>query len=199
MTLPPVASERAESASRLLNLTLGLHRIQSATPERSDSKPRLGDPAFDGVQVQRQATWLRLISITETFCADRLLDAAEAEVAPDGSPIRGLVWDKASTAAISSWPAMKDAYNSWYGIKPNWAKVETLIEVRNAIAHGLGELTRFQRRKRSSLVTKFNHAGVHLSGNRVVISENNLSDVRDGCSELIVLLDAEVAIRTARP
>jgi hypothetical protein len=193
-----VVSERAETASRLINLTLGLHRTQLVTVSTGASPPRLGDPFFDGTQVQRQATWLRMISVTENFCADRLLEAAEAEIVPSESVVRSLVWDKASTVAIGSWPAMKEAYNSWFGVKPDWAGVEALIQVRNAIAHGLGELTRLQLRKRPSTAASINRAGVVLADNRIILSEENMQDARDCCAKLIESLDIEVSLKTAR-
>ncbi|MFI2563560.1 hypothetical protein [Paenarthrobacter sp. NPDC018779] len=196
MSLPIVLGARAEAACRLLNQTLGLHRTQTIDTQRAKPLARLATPTFDGVQVQRQATFLRMISITEAFCVDRLLDLAETEFSPTGNNIRTLVWDKASTSAVSTWSGTQDAYKSWYDIRPSWTQINQLIEVRNAIAHGLGKLTRIQRAKRASISNKITTAKIRLSGDYIVLEEANLQSVRDVCVDLISEIDGLVQGKT---
>lgn len=193
--LPPVVGERAEAAVRLLNMTLGFHRNQIAAATRHSSR-RLSEAGFDGIETQRQATVLRMISITEAFCGDRLLGAAESEVEPAGSKVRNLMWEKAATDAVASWPAVKVAYKKWYDVRPAWAALETLVELRNTIAHGLGELTRQQRSRRQAVVQAFTQAGIRLDGDRVVLTESNVMAARNACVELIEALDLDVAEKT---
>ncbi|PRY68388.1 hypothetical protein B0I08_10490 [Glaciihabitans tibetensis] len=137
-----------------------------------------------------------MISITEAFCVDRLLDLAEVEVSPTGNFIRGLIWDKASSSAVSTWPTIQESYKTWYGIKPNWTPLNHLIEVRNAIAHGLGQLTRLQRAKRQSTITKIGLANIHLIGDRVVLEDANIQDVKIACVNLITEVDGLVQAKT---
>lgn len=196
--LPPIVGERAEAAVRLLNMTLGFHRNQIAAVTRRHSR-RLGEPGLDGLQTQRQATVLRMISITEAFCGDRLLGVAESEVEPAGSTVRNIMWQRASTDAVGSWPSMKAAYKKWYGVRPVWTNLETLVDVRNSIAHGLGELTRQQRSQRQALVQAFTRAGIGLDGDRVVLTEGNVTEARNACVELIQGLDLEVTAKTGIP
>lgn len=196
MSLPVVLGSRAEAASRLLNQTLGLHLMQTVTSQGARTSARLAPPTFDGLQVQRQATFLRMISITEAFCVDRLLELAVEEVLPARNNIRTLIWDKASTSAVSTWPAIQEAYKNWFNVKPSWARINQLIEVRNAIAHGLGQLTRIQRAKRESTVTKVAQAGISLKGDRIVLEEVNLLQAKDACVELISEVDRLVQEKT---
>ncbi|AMB41643.1 MULTISPECIES: hypothetical protein [Paenarthrobacter] len=137
-----------------------------------------------------------MISITEAFCADRLLELAEDEVSPGGNAIRTLIWEKASTSAVSTWSGIQDAYKNWYEIKPSWTRVNQLIEVRNAIAHGLGQLTRIQRNKRASTTTKIALANIDLNGDNIVLEEANLVNVRNACIALISEIDELVQAKT---
>lgn len=193
MMTPFVLEVRAESACRLLNLTIGLHRTGVSAP-RSNTRPvsRLASPAFDGLQMQRQGTLLRMLSITEHFCADRLLDLAEQEVQPSNSRVRSHMWDRTSAGAIGTWEGIQNSYKQWYAINPGWTRLNQLVEVRNAIAHGLGSLTRLQLAKRQSAVTKITDAGVRLEDDRIVLEEANLDHARKVCVDLITDIDASV-------
>lgn len=184
--------ERAESASRLINLTMGLHRMQVSRLGKDPAPSRLDAPDFDHLQVLRQATLLRTLSITESFCVDRLLEHAEREVSPYESAVRASIWAKASTGAVSTWDGIRDSYKSWYDIRPDWEPLAQLVEVRNAIAHGLGELTRLQRAKLRSTLTKITGAGVKVDGALIVLEETNLERTRVVCLELIAEIDYRV-------
>jgi hypothetical protein len=196
MSVPAVLGTRAEAALRLLNLTLGLHRAQAVPIRSSPDSTRLAAPAFDGLQVQRQATFLRMISIAEAFCVDRLLELAEVDVAPSGNVIRTIVWDKASSSAVGTWTSIQDTYKNWYDVKPSWTAMNQLIEVRNAIAHGLGQLTRVQRIKLQSTTSKIVAAKIRLDGDRIVLEESNMQDVRGVCVNLISEVDRLVQAKT---
>jgi hypothetical protein len=133
-----------------------------------------------------------MLSITESFCVDRLLELAEKEVDPSGSKVRGQIWERASTGAIGNWKSIQDSYKAWYGVQPDWKRLDQLVEVRNAIAHGLGQLTRIQRSKRQSAATKIAQAGVHLDADTIVLEEHNLEQARLACVALITEIDLAV-------
>ncbi|WP_447653030.1 hypothetical protein [Microbacterium sufflavum] len=130
-----------------------------------------------------------MLSIAESFCVDRLLEYAEREVAPQESAVRTSIWAKASTSAVSTWDGIKDSYKSWYDIRPEWEPLTQLVEVRNAIAHGLGELTRLQRVRLESTLTKIAGAGVQVKESRIVLEEENLERTRTVCLTLIGEID----------
>lgn len=64
------------------------------------------------------------------------------------------IYNDAEDQAISAWSRTMDAYAVFFGIKRTgfveWPKVQALIDARNAVAHGLGALTRRQTRKNLS-------------------------------------------------
>lgn len=199
MTLPVVLSSRAEASCRLLRQTLGLHRMQSSSSASLALPHRLAPTTFDGTQVQRQATLLRLISITEAFCTDRLLGVAENHISPTGSPVRAAIWERASTSSVSTWSGIESSYKSWLAVEPSWTRIRQLTEIRNAIAHGLGTLTRVQLKTRPSVVGKMSAAKVKLDGDRVVLEEANLETACQACVDLISELDQLVQRRTGDP
>ena len=141
---PPVQSLRAEGAIALLRQTLAQHKTLAARIPLDNPRRRLAAPRRDRVQVQRQATFIRLISITESFCAVRLTEYVENVVDITAHSISSLIWETAAIDATGSWSRQKDAYKKWLGLSPNWKNVEGFIEARNAVAHGLGTLTRRQ-------------------------------------------------------
>lgn len=196
MTSFGVLDARAESARRLINLTMGFHRTQVSRAGMGTSVSRLSAPTFDHLQVQRQATLVRMLSITESFCVDRLLERAETEVEPEGSSVRGLMWDRASTSAVSNWEGIRNSYKAWYNVRPKWEDIEQLVEVRNAIAHGLGQLTRLQRLKLDSTLAKIASAGVRLQSDRIVLDEANLDHARMVCLDLVEDIDLRVQALT---
>lgn len=189
MIQPTAMSLRAEAACRLLNLSIGLHRTQVQVLGGRSFVSRLEAPDFDGLQVQRQGILLRMLSITESYCADHLLEVAEVDVEPAASEVRARIWDQSSIGAISTWSGIQDSYKKWFSIRPNWNNLNRLVEVRNSIAHGLGELTRMQRAKRVSTVEKITAAGIRMDGNRIVLEESDLDQAKRHCVALITEID----------
>lgn len=192
MTSFGVLDARAESACRLINLTMGLHRTQMSRRGTVMPASRLIGPDFDSFQVQRQGTLLRMLSITESFCVDRLLERAEIEVEPEGSSVRAQMWDRASTGAVSNWEGIRNSYKAWYDVRPRWTDIDRLIEVRNAVAHGLGQLTRTQRLKLASTLAKITSAGVRVDAELIILEEANLEHARVVCLDLIEDIDMRV-------
>ena len=95
--IAPSLSLAAEESIALLYQTLGFHdEAAHAAPSESERRGRLARVTSDVRQIQRQATVLRMVSITESFCARLLLDAAEASVRPATNPIVSILWDRAS-------------------------------------------------------------------------------------------------------
>lgn len=192
MQRPDVISARAEASIALLFETLAIHRqrsVRSGTlSPRLSVMSRGGDPE----QPYRQLTLLRLVSITEAFCADQLYELGEIHVRPSETPARASIWDRAADDALGSWPKIRASYKAWFSITPPWGAIEDLIEVRNAIAHGLGHLTRRQRKSEQSTRDKISRAGIRLDGDRVILEEVDLTTAARTCRELIQALDTEI-------
>src|SRR5205814_199240 len=82
------------------------------------------------------------------------------------------LWDDASVRGTNSWKEQQESYRDWLGVTENWTAVERLAEARNAVAHGLGTLTRRQLRKEASVRDKLKKAGILLTGIRIVLSDS---------------------------
>jgi hypothetical protein len=160
-------------------------------------KRRLPGLEDDREQLQCQATLVRLLSITEAFCAERLLEEVEQIMIPSRHQTVSNLWDDAAIDATRSWEAQKGAYKQWLGVKHDWKAVEQLAEARNAVAHGLGSLTRRQRRTEQSVTQKLNAAGIKLEKGRLVLSDAILANAASVCREFVEQIDLAIQQRPA--
>ncbi|MGW4533761.1 hypothetical protein ACWEOI_22715 [Nocardia sp. NPDC004340] len=198
MSAPTTPSDSAEAFTTLLNRTLASHQL-AVDAIASEPPGRLRPhSAADRVQEQRQATLLRLLSITEAFAADLLAREVEQTFAGVSSSVLTAVVDDSLIGATNTWKEQQTAYKKWLNItKPavNWTSVERLSHARNAIAHGLGELTRRQKQTGTSIPDQLLNAGIKVENNRIVLAEQNLIDAADRCRDLIESLDRAVQDR----
>ena len=194
--IPSVVTTEAEEASALLFQTLGAHRT-AVTALRPLRPPRLPSGRIpDTEQIQCQSTLVRLLSITESFASHLLLQEIDKVAARARSVAIDRIWDDAATRGTNTWNEQKDSYANWLGVKVDWKVVERLAEARNAVAHGLGTLTRRQLRKEASVRSKLREAGISLTGIRIVLSEAALSSAAGDCRDLIHRLDLAVQARS---
>jgi phosphoribosylformylglycinamidine (FGAM) synthase-like enzyme len=199
LTPPPVPTRQAEDAANLINRTLGAHRTAVANLPAQTAPRRLAPPSDDREQIQAQATLLRVLSITEAFCAQRLLDQVEHSVDPAAahSTLAGL-WEAAAVDATRTWSDQQRGYRRWLGVEPDWKPVERLAEARNAVAHGLGRLTRHQLRRQASVRERLRLAGIPLTGDTLDLTDAVLARAADTCRTFIETIDLEVQQRPAR-
>lgn len=194
--IPPVVTTEAEEASALLFQTLGAHRTAVAAL-RSLRPPRLPSSRIpDTEQIQCQSTLVRLLSITESFASQLLLREIDKVAARARSVAIDRIWDDAAVKGTNTWNEQRDSYANWLGVKVDWKVVERLAEARNAVAHGLGTLTRRQLRKEASVRSKLKEAGIPLTGIRIVLSDAALSSAANDCRGLIYSLDLAVQARS---
>lgn len=185
----------AENAAALLFQTLGAHRT-AVGALRPRPLPRLGvAPANDAEQIQCQSTLVRLLSITESFTSELLLREVDKVTARARSAAVDSLWSEAAVRGTNSWKEQQDSYRDWLGVTERWTTVERLAEARNAVAHGLGTLTRRQLRKETSVRDKLKKAGIPLTGIRIVLSDSALASAASDCRDLIYRVDLAVQAR----
>jgi hypothetical protein len=173
--IPSVVTAEAEEASALLFYTLGAHRTAMAAL-RPLRPPRLPSGRIpDTEQIQCQSTLVRLLSITESFASQLLVQEIDRYAARAQSVAIDRIWDDAAIRGTNTWNEQKESYAKWLGVTVDWKVVERLAEARNAIAHGLGTLTRRQLRKEASVRSKLREAGIALNGIRIILSDAALS------------------------
>lgn len=137
------------------------------------------------------------MSITESFAAELLWREVEEDAAaPPGSPIAIVTADAVIDATLT-WEKQKAAYNEWFAISPNWTPVKYLANARNAAAHGLGQLTRRQMRKRASTVSLIAGAHIIVTKDQIQITDANLEDAAVSCRTFIEEIDRMARQRRA--
>lgn len=209
MTTARVESPDAEQSIRTVMTTLAQHRRQEALLGTS-WRPRRGrlralTTSAGSVQIRRQAALLRIASIVEAFVGDQLVRRLEPHAPPPRPTILDDIYVRAEDGAIGTWPKMIEHYGRWFGIKlsrakcPSWRRVEAITNARNAVAHGLGELTRRMARKGTrELELDFATIGLKLTGSTVTISEDALRLAAQTASEFIAWLDEALEVYDAK-
>ncbi|WP_410596502.1 hypothetical protein [Amycolatopsis sp. lyj-23] len=135
-----------------------------------------------------------MLSITEAFAADMLSREIDRTVAT-ASDVAAKIADEAVIRATSTWLEQKKSYKAWLGVNENWNAVERLAEARNAVAHGLGSLTRRQLKNKEGVKAKLKDAGITVNDNKIVLSAESLAKVAATCREFIERLDRAVQDR----
>ncbi|MBF6100576.1 hypothetical protein IU510_21185 [Nocardia cyriacigeorgica] len=175
--------------------TLASHQVAAAGVSLEPAGRLRPNVTADRVQEQRQATLLRLLSITEAFAADLLAREVEKTFAGLSSAVLTAAVDDSLISATNTWREQSKAYSKWLNIKRSavdWGPIERLAHARNAIAHGLGELTRRQRQSGTSIPDQLLNAGITIENGRVVLTDQNLRDAAQTCRVFIESLDHAV-------
>jgi hypothetical protein len=143
-----------------------------------------------------EGAYLRMISIDEAYC-----DALSIEVlrgafpAPDRR-LQELIAEH-ELRACSSWRNRADAFATYHGVKlsqfPDWAKLKAGVEIRNAIAHGLGGLTVRQRDEAAKHRRTFAQNQVVLVGFRLEVRPDAVKECLRYSAAFIRWLDGQVS------
>lgn len=195
--MSPALTLEAEAACALINRTLGSHKTVRHSLGKLDRSRRLRPPSEDQVDIQCQATLVRMIGITEAFCGERLLISIEDEIAPERSVVLSKIWDQAAVRATQTWVAQAEAYRDWADVRPSWTDVKDLADARNAVAHGLGKLTRRQRSQVEKITAKLSRFDISVRDYRVILTEPALEKVAHAC--IAHIREVDVALQVARP
>lgn len=193
MTVRRVPRAVTEEAIHYLHATyVDQIRVAAATPPGRGrvltNATALG--AYDSAEATKQACFFRMISVVEAYL-DTLSAALFRERAPTSHDLVRRLIAAAELRASATWDERKTAFANYHGVSlgqlARWSELDCGIEVRNAIAHGLGKLTPRQRTKR--VRTKIGQIGVRLSDGAVVVTDASLQRCRDACVEFIRSLD----------
>ncbi len=195
----PLLSLDAEQACRLINETLAMHLDAIAALTTNGVRPRRfpNPDKADREQLQRQATLIRFLAITESFSTERLHAEMDQIITPLGHDGTRKMWMDAHKTAIMGWDKQKAAYDNWLKVPTRvWTRLLVLTEARNAAAHGSGQLTWLQQQKHTpkpaSLTSRLNTQKITLDGNRVVLSEESIEQAAETCILFIEELDTSL-------
>ncbi|OBJ00880.1 hypothetical protein A5624_00530 [Mycobacterium sp. 1482292.6] len=127
------------------------------------------------------------------------MDEVEPIVDPSRHRSVSAIWERAAISATNTWKDQKTALQDWFGVRlsnGDWRPVEQLVEARNAIAHGLGTLTRRQLRNQQAVRATLAAAGIVVNqSNELVLDDEVLRKAAVACRQLIVAYD--VALQKA--
>lgn len=97
----------------------------------------------------------RMVTESESFTFARIRQRIEAHVQTVSSPMLSQLYEKSRNALDSTWDNALNAARDWLSIDvrnaAHWIRMKTLIELRNAAAHGGGSFTERQRKNQQQL------------------------------------------------
>lgn len=191
-----VPNEVTEDALRLLSVTFA-DLTRSATFASWGRHLRLSPrstKAYDHVAVRRESCYLRLISIVEAYVDVVASERLRADF--DGAtPLLRLLIEDAERSTSRGWPERERSFERHHKTPlkkvPGYVKVSAGTDVRNAIAHGVGQLTPRQRTQ----TTRRRIEGINVSvrDNYIVLTHESLSTCLSFCRGFVIELDRRLA------
>jgi hypothetical protein len=147
--------------------------------------------------VRAQSAIVRIVSIVESFAVHQLVAHIEPHFPAPRSDIVDDVYVEAEDRAIGTWPNIQTAYKRWLQISftaaGNWAQMTSMHDARNAIAHGLGGLTRRQARKNiADLVQGLRAIDIDVHGTQLILSNRSVRAATVNGRDFVTWLDAEL-------
>jgi hypothetical protein len=140
----------------------------------------------------------RSVAIVEEFASGLLLELTES-LLPDKPALIGVMWDRESGRVTRSWDERITAWNKLHSIaiRTDFVGASALlgfVEVRNAIAHGLGHLTSRQL-KTSDLYKLLAAANIDTRGTQVMVTHADVERINRIAQNFIEWLDFRAAHR----
>lgn len=152
--------------------------------------------AYDVRNAGAQGCFFRIVSVLESY-TDAALEAMFRKVVPASSPAATRLLESHLLDATQRWESRKSSYAEHHGLRladmgvgfPQWPKVDGMIQVRNAIAHGLGSLTRQQRRKPIRTAGRCSQIGVRIAAGEVLVDRTSIQSAARVAGEFVGWLD----------
>jgi hypothetical protein len=145
---------------------------------------------------------LRAVAIAEDFSLTRLVDLTEGLLPPQ--PLVQELWRTEQKQSLDTWPRRLDAWKRLHNVRikakfPARLQLLGFIEARNAIAHGLGELTKKQRIDQQATEQRLENAGIKTTRNRIILKPNNIERCAEVVGLFIVWLDVTASAASRFP
>ena len=198
-----VLSERCEQTTNLIALTVaGYRRQESALAGRRRGLGRLTKQSqadnLVASQARSQAALFRIVSLVEAHTADEIVARLAYEFPSPRSSIRSDSFEASEDSATRGWPDMKERLTKWFGLKivdcAAWPQLMALVQVRHAVAHGSGRLTRKQERVGVAIyAAQFSALDVRLDGTRLLLGPSSVDDCRTCVLGYLEWLDVGMA------
>ena len=190
-------SQATEEATTLLNRA---YADWSRTTSSIAGKPRLGGASMvlishDPMAISLQAVYARLVSVAEAY-TDIVVENLFVREFPQRGRILAALVENALDVSSMKWEERKNAlrmHGAPVAEFKLWSQFDVAIDVRNAIVHGLGGLTRRQR-KDVKTTRKLASLDIHVQAGRIVLEPRHLLQGRDLCVRYVQWLDGKTAL-----
>lgn len=153
----------------------------------------LGASTDPGVWLM-EAALLRLISIIEAY-VDAVSMFRMGLVVDSSQVLVAKMLEDFEVGSSSTWQQRHDSYENYHKFslrsRAGWGVVSAGIEVRNCLAHGLGNLTAQQRGK-TGLPATVAQIGVTVGSNRMHLGGTTISTIGRGCNDFVRDVDSAV-------
>ncbi|MFJ8590696.1 hypothetical protein [Streptomyces sp. NPDC093598] len=172
-------SESAERACRsVMHVCADWESVARAIDER-DRVSSANISAEDHLSTPESSQCLsylaRMVTQAESFTFGRIRERVESHVKSTDSPMLSQLYEKNKNALDSTWENALNAFRDWCSIDlreaAGWPRMQTLIEVRNASAHGGGYFTERQKKNRQQFDKTrrvLQEIGYGVEGNQIV-------------------------------
>lgn len=184
-----------ESGLRLLRTTLRFHGDHARSVGTKRGRVHTtSQGTSDPEALALQAGFLRLVSVTEATLDSLGRELTASSVGNVDQVIRALMLEK-ELAATSNWEARKRAFKRHHRVDiakcAEHPRVEGAVEVRNAIAHGLGQLTTRQSESKET-PKRLARIQVEVVNGRVDLRLSHLTECGSYAAEFLISVDDSV-------
>lgn len=142
----------------------------------------------------REAALLRLVSVIEAY-VDAVSMFRMGLVVDSSHVLVAKMLEDFEVGSSSTWQQRHDSYEGYHKFslrsRAGWQVVSASIEVRNCLAHGLGNLTAKQRGK-TTLPTTVGVIAVSVGSNRMHLGATTVATVGRGCDDFVRDIDAAI-------
>jgi hypothetical protein len=189
-----VPTFEAEVAMNRINSTLALHVAGNQSTVETRRGRLSGSFGVVWADPSRYLVLPHIVAIAEDF-SRRLLIAKTVAQVPQDRPVLQRLWLKAEDQAEGRWEDHLKAWRDWHQIplasEAIYIDLRPFIEARNAIMHGLGELTRRQRRgnQEAALRGALQKVGIDVVGTRLIVRNEAVARCARACRTFVHDLD----------
>jgi len=192
-----VVSERADQSLIRVNRALAHFRRQT---ERLLAGAEFGVAPRQAIGAQSAATTiydsqdaiLRIVAIGEDFSIARLVERMDQILPQDPTVLK--LWDAELARSGDAWEKRSELWKQYLAVDigefPGRDPLRGFIAARNAIAHGLGSLTRKQLQKKQRIVGSLNAAGIEVHGEAIVVNASHVEECARVVKSFIQWLDS---------
>ena len=138
----------------------------------------------------------RMVAIVEAY-VDGVSRALFANALIGQSELFSSLVSSAESRAYDNWNERKKVFTEHHRIPlsecANWQAIDAAIEIRNAVAHGLGRLT--ARQRNSATIGKLSQIAISVVDDRPIVDISGITQCYHYCREFISSLDRKASMR----